>query len=542
MANKHTLEELNNCSREELITIVLMMQGQLDALNENIEKLIEQVRIANNYRFGRQTETLKSIEGQLSFFDEAEASYNEYAPEPAAEEVLPAKQSKKKKGQRNLDLKDFPEEIIPPYSVSKEQLDAFYGKGNWRRMPDETYKRLRHEPESWTVEIHTVEVYVGTDGDHQDEFLRGDRPKDLLRNSIVTPSLLASILNVKYVNSSALHRIEQEFERNGVNISRQTMSNWIIKCSNKYFAPFIERMKQELLSLRVTQSDETPTRVIGDSDHPNSKCYMWVHRSGEFYSKRPIVIYEYQKGRDHHKPLDFYKDYKGILVTDSLQQYHLVDKKLPEVTNANCWAHARRDFADAVKAADKKDPQAVRQSVAYQALQKIAEFYNADTELKELSSEERLQKRQEYIRPMVEEFFAWVKQQVADCTVPPKSKTGQGLNFIINQEKYLKIFLEDGDVPIDNSASERVIRTFCLGKKNWMFHNTANGASASAMVYSISETAKLNNLRPYYYFKYILTELPKLCDEKGNIDPVKLDYLMPWSESLPEECRKPRRS
>ena len=542
MANKHTLEELNNCSREELITIVLMMQGQLDALNENIEKLIEQVRIANNYRFGRQTETLKSIEGQLSFFDEAEASYNEYAPEPAAEEVLPAKQSKKKKGQRNLDLKDFPEEIIPPYSVSKEQLDAFYGKGNWRRMPDETYKRLRHEPESWTVEIHTVEVYVGTDGDHQDEFLRGDRPKDLLRNSIVTPSLLASILNVKYVNSSALHRIEQEFERNGVNISRQTMSNWIIKCSNKYFAPFIERMKQELLSLRVTQSDETPTRVIGDSDHPNSKCYMWVHRSGEFYSKRPIVIYEYQKGRDHHKPLDFYKDYKGILVTDSLQQYHLVDKKLPEVTNANCWAHARRDFADAVKAADKKEPQAVRQLVAYQALQKIAEFYNADTELKELSSEERLQKRQEYIRPMVEEFFAWVKQQVADCTVPPKSKTGQGLNFIINQEKYLKIFLEDGDVPIDNSASERVIRTFCLGKKNWMFHNTANGASASAMVYSISETAKLNNLRPYYYFKYILTELPKLCDEKGNIEPAKLDYLMPWSDSLPEECRKPRRS
>ena len=542
MANKHTLEELNNLSREELITIVLMMQGQLDTLNENIEKLIEQVRIANNYRFGRHTETLKSIEGQLSFFDEAEAAYDESAPEPVPEEVLPVKQSKKKKGQRNLDLKDFPEEIIPPYSVSKEQLDAFYGEGNWRRMPDETYKRLRHEPESWTVEVHTVEVYVGTDGDHQDEFLRGNRPRDLLRNSIVTPSLLASILNVKYVNASALHRIEQEFERNGVNISRQTMSNWIIKCADRYFEPFIERMKQELLSLPVTQSDETPTQVIGDSDYQNSKCYMWVHRSGEFYTKRPIVIYEYQKGRDHHKPLDFYKDYKGILVTDSLKQYHLVDKKLPDVTNANCWAHARRDFADALKAADKKDSQAVRQSVAYQALQKIAEFYNADTELKELSSEERLQKRQEFIGPMVEEFFAWVKQQVADCTVPPKSKTGQGLNFIINQEKYLKVFLENGDVPIDNSASERAIRTFCLGKKNWMFHNTANGATASASVYSISETAKLNNLRPYYYFKYILTELPKLCDEKGNIDPAKLDYLMPWSDSIPEECRKPRRS
>ena len=166
------------------------------------------------------------------------------------------------------------------------------------------------------------------------------------------------------------------------------------------------RMKQELLSLHVTQSDETPTQVIADSDHPNSKCYMWVHRSGEFYTRRPIVIYEYQKGRDHQKPLDFYKDYKGILVTDSLQQYHLVDKKLADVTNANCWAHARRDFADAVKAADKKESSSVRQSVAYQALQKIAEFYNADTGLKGLSSKERLQKRQELIRPMVEEFFA----------------------------------------------------------------------------------------------------------------------------------------
>ena len=235
MAQKHTLEELNNCSREELITIVLMMQGQLDALNDNIEKLIEQVRIANNYRFGKHTETLKSIEGQLSFFDEAEAACDESKKEPSAEEVLPAKRTVKKKGQRDLDLKDFPEEILPPYSVSEEQLDAFYGKNNWRRMPDETYKRLRHEPESWTVEIHTVEVYVGTDGDHQDEFLRGNRPKDLLRNSIVTPSLLASILNVKYVNSSALHRIEQEFQRNGVNISRQTMSNWIVKCSQMYF-------------------------------------------------------------------------------------------------------------------------------------------------------------------------------------------------------------------------------------------------------------------------------------------------------------------
>ena len=297
MSKKHTLDELNNMIREDLITIVLAMQGQLDTLNDNIEKLIEQVRLANQHRFGRSTETLKSMDGQLSFFDEADTLFDPNAVEPGADEVVPARPRKKKaKGQRNIDLKDFPEEIIPPHGVSEDALDAFYGKGNWKRMPDETYKRLRHEPESWTVEVHTVEVYVGTDGYHQDEFVRGDRPKDIFPNSIVTPSLLASILNVKYVNSAPLYRIEQEFQRNGVNISRQTMANWIINSSNRYFSVLVERMKQELLKLPVTQSDETPTQVIHDDRSPGSKSYMWVHRSGEFFNECPIVIYEYQKG------------------------------------------------------------------------------------------------------------------------------------------------------------------------------------------------------------------------------------------------------
>lgn len=542
MAGKHTLGELNNLSREELITIILGMQGQLDALNENIEKLIEQVRLANQHRFGRRTETMESIEGQLSFFDEADALYNPLVQEPDVEDVLPRKAKKKKaKGQREEDLKDFPEDIIPTHTVSREVLDAFYGEGNWRQMPSETYKRLRHEPESWTVEVHTVDVFVGTDGEHQDEFMRGDRPKDLFRGSIATPSLLASILNVKYVNSAPLHRIEQEFSRNGVNISKQTMSNWIIGSSRRYFAPLVECMKQELLKLPVTQSDETPTQVIRDDRNPGSKSYMWIHRSGDFYTERPIVIYEYQKGRNHELPLAFYQDYEGILVTDGLSQYHLIEKKLPGLTNANCWAHARRDYADAIKIADKANPDTVRRSVAYQALSRISQIYKLEGALKDLSAEERLKERQNTIKPLVEEYFAWVKAQLENTAVPPKGKTAEGLKYSINQEKYLKVFLTDGNVPIDNSASERAIRTFCIGKKNWMFHDSIMGAQASAIIYSISETAKLNNLRPYYYFKHLLTELPKLCDEKGNIDSAKLEHLLPWAKELPDECRKPRR-
>lgn len=465
MGTKHTLEELNNCSREELITFVLMMQGQLDTLNDNVEKLIEQVRLANQYRFGRHTEKLDVLDGQLSFFNEAEALSNENAAEPEIDDVLPIKTKKKKiKGQREDDLKDFPQDMKPPYTVSQEELDAFYGIGNWKKMPDETYKRLRHEPESWTVEIHTVEVYVGTDGDHQDEFLRGKRPKELLRNSIVTPSLLASIVNVKYVNSSALNRVEQEFSRNGVNISKQSMSNWIVNTTDRYLNPLWDRLKKELLTFHVNQSDETPTQVIHDGKSSGSKSYMWVHRSGEFYTETPIVLYEYQKGRAHDLPLEFYRDYKGVLVTDSLEQYHLVDKKLPDVTNSNCWAHARRSYADAIKAAEKKDSAIVKRSVAYQALTRISQIYKLEGALKDLPSQERLRERQENIKPLVEEYFVWVKKQLENDIVPPKGKTAEGLNYSINQEKYLKVFLTDGDVPIDNSASERSIRTFCIGK------------------------------------------------------------------------------
>ncbi len=137
------------------------------------------------------------------------------------------------------------------------------------------------------------------------------------------------------------------------------------------------------------------------------------------------------------------------------------------------------------------------------------------------------------------EYFEWVKLQLS--TTLPKGKTAEGLNYSVNQEQYLRVFLEGGEVPIDNSACERALRTFCVGKKNWLFFDSERGAEARARVFSIAETAKLNGLRPYYYFEYILTELPKLCDDSGNIDSAKLDHLMPWSPELPDECRKPQK-
>ena len=331
---KHTIEELNNCSKQDLIIMLMAMEVRADQLSQDMQELIEQLKIANQNRFGRKTERLDEIDGQMSFFNEAE-KLSEDAPdeEPDINEVLPKKPKKQKqKGKREADLKDFPEEPVD-HKLSDEELDDKYGTGNWRRLPTETYKRLKYTPASWSVEVHHVDVAVGTGGLYQDEFTRGERPKDLLRDSIVTPSLASAIMNAKYVNSLPLYRIEQEFQRNNVNISRQSMADWMIKLSDRYFMPMYDYLKEELLKYHVNQADETPVKVINDGrpSGTTSTSYMWVHRSGEFYKDRPIVLYEYQKTRHHKHPEAFYKDYKGILVTDGLQQYHLIEKTCPEL-------------------------------------------------------------------------------------------------------------------------------------------------------------------------------------------------------------------
>lgn len=542
MAHKFSEDELNMLDKKLVISMFLSMQDQLERMNENMEALIEQVRLANQKQFGRSTEKLDQISGQLSLFNEAEFFSNEDEAEPDPEEMLPPKNSsRKRKGKREEDLKGFPEEHFS-HPVTDEEADAHFGKGCWRRLEPDKYPKLRYTPASWTVERHAVDVVVGTTGEHQDEFLRGERPVDLIPKSLATPSLEAAIINAKYTNANPLDRIEQDFKQYGLNLSKQTMSNWTIRCANNYLKHMYDRLEQILLSYHVNQCDETPVDVLHDGREGRTKSYMWVHRSGEFYKDKPIVLYEYQKTRHHEHPENFYRNFKGILVTDGLQQYHMIENSLEGVTSANCWAHARRDFADALKAIGKKNQKSVKASIANEALERIAEIYHIEGQLKDLTSEERLIRRQAEIKKLVDDFFAWAKQCIADGILT-KGKTLDGLHYCINQEKYLKVFLEDGDVPIDNSASERSIRPFTIGRKNFVMINTVKGAKASAIIYSIVQTAKLNNLSTYYYLDYLLTELPKLCAKakKGNIDTASLDQLLPWSETLPENCRKPRR-
>ena len=538
MCKKFTPDELNKMDHKTKDDVIYQMQDRLDRLEHNYENLVEQIRLADQQRFGRHTEKLDDIAGQLSFFNEAEANYDGTAKEPTVEEVIDSSRKvprkPKKKGQREEDLKDFPQEVIL-HDIPEQELNEAFGEENWKSMPDEIFWQLRFEPAKWTAEKHIIKVYVGTDGAHQDEFLRGDHPETMFRGSIATPSLEAAIINAKYVNSNPLDRISRDFQANGLNLSKQTMSNWTVWTAERYLLPVCDFMRKRQLEAHVNQSDETPVDVIHDGRPAGSKSYMWVHITGELSPVPPIIVYEYQKTRHSDHPKAYYKDFDGVLVTDGLEQYHKLERDLAGVKNANCMAHARRHFANAIKAIGKSNPEAVEASVAYKALVRIGAIYDLEGALKELTPEERLNERQASIKPLVEEFFSWLRKIQADRSVLPKSETAKGINYCLNQEAYLKVFLSDGEVPIDNLASERALRTFTIGRKNWMTINTVRGADASAIIYSVTETARANGLNVYYYMKHLLTELTRVVRADGSIDEKELEPLMPWSKDLPAE-------
>jgi transposase len=525
MGKKYTAEQLNNCSKETLVTLFLSMQDQLEQLNKNMEMLIEQVADANRHRFGRSTEKLDVPENQLDIFDvfnEVEfLTQTTYVIEPDMDDIQP-KRSAKKVGKREEDLRGLPVEIIP-HKLPEDKLREIFPDG-WKELPDEVYKRLHYVPATCTVEEHHVGVYAGRDNE---TIVKGDRPAEFIRNSIATPSLVAAIMNGKYVNALPLNRMEQEFKRNDLNIARQVMANWVITCSDRYLSFLYDRMHGKLFDYHVLQADETPVEVTKDGRPAGAKSYMWVYRTGKLYD-RSIVLYEYQKTRNTDHPRKFLKGFDGVVVTDGYQVYHKLEAE-EDLKVAGCWSHARRRYDEAIKSMKKE---AVSSSVAYKALAMIAAIYKIENSLSKLTSEERKEQRQLVVKPLVEAYFVWAKSQVSTMS---KGKTLSGLEYSINQEKYLKAFLDDGEIPMDNNAAEQSIRGFCVGKHNWHLIDSLDGAKASAVVYSIAETAKANNLKPYNYFEYLLEEIPKHYGEK-NLS--YLDDLLPWSEKLPADCHR----
>ena len=530
---KYTEEQLNTCSKEMLITLLLSMQDQMEQLNRNIENLVEQLSAANNQRYGRSSEKLSVIDGQLTLddliFNEAEAlTDTAYVLEPEEDQVLP-KTSKKSVGKREHDLKDLPVEIIS-HVMSEEQLTEIFGSNGWKQLPDEVFKRVKVQPAVYTVEEHHVAVYAGKDNQ---TIVKADRPKSLLKNSLVTPSLGASIMNAKYTNGLPLYRISQEFLRNNIHIYRQVMANWMIQLADRYLGIVYDRLHEQLLGYHVLQADETPVKVSKDGRPANSTSYMWVYRTGKYYQDTPIILYDYQKTRSHEHPERFLKGFSGLVVTDCHSAYGKLDREYENLSFTACWAHARRRYSEALKALPKGKKDAAKQTIAYEALTRISAIYHQDNELSGLTPDERLKKRKLTVAPLVEAYFAWLKEIKQENSLI-SGKTLEGINYSLNHEKALRMFLEDGEVPLDNNATEGALRSFCLHKHAWKLIDTIDGAKSSAIIYSIVETAKANQLHPFRYLEFLLENLK---NHQDDTDRSFIDDLLPWCSKLPEICQ-----
>ena len=539
-------EQLHNLGKEALIIIVSSLQDQLHSLqsqldhanaqlsdtNRQIELLTEQIRIMNQRHFGRKSEVnLSEIDGQISLFDsfnEVEYLNQNSAKEPEIEEIVISSYHRSKtKGKREADLDGLPARIIE-HRLSDEELAIKFPNG-YKELPQEVYKRLHIIPETFIVDEHHVHVYASKSNDGT--ILKAPRPRDLFRNSIATPALVASIINGKYTNALPLERQAKTYKMNGINLATNTMANWVIRSTDMYLSLIYDRMHELIYDSKVIHADETPVKVmrIDNAKIKNGKkTYMWVYRNRPFKGTHPIVLYDWQDSRRSDHPREFLKTFSGTVVTDGYQVYHKLEKEREDLKVAGCWIHARRPFADFIKSVGLT---AAKGSIAQEAYDMITEMLRIDNTFDDLPVSDRKKQRQLVLSEKVDAYFAWIKQKYAQVT--PNGSIGKALAYSINQEKYLRVFLTDGNIPMDNNYAEQAIRPFTLGRKNFVLIESSNGAKASAVLYSLVETAKANGLNTFEYFNLLLTEIPQHVDD-NNLR--FLDNLLPWAPMVQKAC------
>lgn len=525
-----TKEKLDKMSIDDYRQMVPVLLKNIEELNKMVSQLTETIAVMNQRQYGRKTEQASGSALQMSLFDNLNEP--EYIldtvpeePEPEIETVVVRK--KRQKGKLETDLKKVTEHEEVELTLSDEELAQMYPGRKFKIISYEYSHKLEHIPACFKVITYKRAVYGADDNQ---TIVRAPKPAELWSGSIATPSLVASMINGKYANAVPLYRQEQEFKANDVDINRGTMARWIIKAYDRYLKYLYEAMKDKLMEQKILHADETPFEVNKDGRSAGSKSYMWVYRGGVEGDSEKIIIYDYCHTRGSQNADRFLSDYSGCLITDGYQAYHKLQKDNPDRFKvAGCWTHAKRKFSDVAKTGKNKG----EKTVAAKAENMIRKIYNEDNKLKNLSTEERRKQRQIKVKPLVDKFFTWVKE--VQPIVSPTSETGKALKYALNQEQYLRVFLEDGRLPLDNNAAERAIRPFTVGRKNWVMVDTKSGAEASAAIYSIIETAKANNLKTYAYLNYVLTEPCKTVQDFNTEIP---EHVLPWSDKLPAELRR----
>ncbi len=502
-------------SHQELVDLVHRQASEIEQLSAKLRWFEEQFHLARHKQFGASSERTVKAQGYL--FNEAEVVAESG---PAEEELHQTITYERKKPGRKPIPKDLPIERIEYRLPEDEQVCDGCG-GRLHEMSTE----LRHEVKLVPAQVKIVQHARFVYGCRSCEkngievpIKTAPAPRPVIEKGLASPSAAAYVMTMKFVEGVPLYRQEQHYARLGIELSRGVLSNWMLKGS-EWLELIYGRLKQKLLEQEILHADETTLQVLKEPGRAaETKSFMWLYRTGCIGP--PIVLFEYQPTREGEHPRRFLEGFRGYLHVDGYPGY----RDIPGVTLAGCWSHLRRKFDEAIKGLPPKHR--ASGTKVREALEQINRLFMIERELAKLSPEERLKARDVRSRPIVEGFRRWLDD--IGLMVLPKGLFGEAVGYGVKQWPKLVRFLEDGRVELSNNLAERSIKPFVIGRKNWLFANTPRGAKASAVIYSIVETAKENRLDPYAYLSHLFEKLPNL-ESRGNED---LDPLLPWNVTL----------
>jgi transposase len=536
---------------EDLRQTCAAQANEIAELRAEVAWLKEQHNLSTHRQFGRSSE--QAPVGQEAFvFNEAETFAGPPVDEPPVEQVI-AQHVRKKPGQRREKVEHLETREIEYPATEEQQACPCCGE-RMHQVDWQVREDVEYIPAKAVLFKHKQPVYAcrGCQESGADAPIHTIKtmPEPAFPRSLASASLVSHIITQKFVMGAPLYRQEQNMEGLGVLFSRQTMANWTIRAAS-WMRPVYSRMKQVLLTLDIVQADETSVQVLREPGRAAATdSTMWLYRSGR--DGPPIALFEYQTTRAGKHAKAFLEGFGGYdpatntiarqkyLHADGHEGYHSVPRwalidgqKTPDIVIVGCWSHARRKFHEASVVVKPADRRSGKRIAADEGLKRCNELFELEKEFRDMASDERYAARLARSAPKLVEFKAWLDKAALD--VLPKTATGMAIAYCLGQWNKLTTFLLDGRLEIDNNRAERSIKPFVIGRKNWLFANTPKGATSSATLYSIVETAKENGLIPFEYIKYLLERLPNV-DTK---DPAAIDQILPWSQTLPDNCRKP---
>jgi transposase len=483
----------------------------------------EQIKLLTHKRFGASSEKTDPRQTELPLFDEAENEADRRKPEPTLEQITYIR--RKREGKRKEDLSGLPVETVIHSIPEEERKCPSCGETMHVMGHSEPRREIEIIPARVKVAEHIRETYACRNCEHNGTsvpVIKAAMPEPVIKGSAASPSAIAHIMVQKYVNATPLYRQETGFAADGFVLSRQTMANWMIYCSERWLEPLYGLMKSRMEEEDILHADETVLQALhepGRASRTNS--YMWLYMTGVL-AAISVVLYEYQETRSGSHPKKFLKGFGGYLHCDGYAGYH----SLPvDIRIVGCWAHARRKFDEAVKSAPPDGRAASRSQEGLDLCNKLFAL-ERQYEKEELSPEKRFEARRTHSKPVSDELFAWA----GSVGALPKSALGKAIHYLLEQRPYLENVYLDGRLELSNNRAERSVKPFVIGRKNWLFSASPKGARASSVIYSIIETAKMNMLKPFEYLKHIFETMP-------NIAPDMYASLLPWSESLPVTCK-----